>query len=121
MQNKPAFALTVEQMDKVYALPYMRDYHYLYKEEGGIKSIEEVKFSVVSHRGCFGSCSFCAINYHQGRRVVKRSDESILSEVELLTKDKDFKGYIHDLSGPSANFREPACENQKKCGVCKDR
>lgn len=121
VQNKPAFALTVEQMDKVYALPYMRDYHYSYKEEGGIKSIEEVKFSVVSHRGCFGSCSFCAINYHQGRRVVKRSDESILNEVELLTKDKDFKGYIHDLSGPSANFREPACENQKKCGVCKDR
>ncbi len=121
VQNKPAFPLTIEQMDKVYALPYMRDYHYSYKEEGGIKSIEEVKFSVVSHRGCFGSCSFCAINYHQGRRVVKRSDESILAEVELLTKDKDFKGYIHDLSGPSANFREPACDNQKKCGVCKDR
>lgn len=121
IQNKPAYPLTVEQMDKVYSYPYMRTYHYSYEKEGGIKSIEEVKFSVVSHRGCFGSCSFCAINYHQGRRVFKRSDESILKEVELLTQDKDFKGYIHDLSGPSANFREPACENQEKCGVCKDR
>ncbi len=121
IQNKPAYPLTVEQMDKVYSYPYMRTYHYSYEKEGGIKSIEEVKFSVVSHRGCFGSCSFCAINYHQGRRVFKRSDESILQEVELLTKDKDFKGYIHDLSGPSANFREPACDNQAKCGVCKDR
>ena len=121
VQNKPAYPLTVEQMDKVYSYPYMRTWHPVYNQEGGVKSFEEVKFSVVSHRGCFGSCSFCAINYHQGRRVVKRSDESILNEVELLTKDKDFKGYIHDLSGPSANFREPACEKQEKCGACKDK
>ena len=121
LQNLPAYPLTVEQMDKIYAFNYMRTYHPIYESEGGIKSIEEVKFSVVSHRGCFGSCSFCAINYHQGRRIQKRSDESIISEVELLTKDKDFKGYIHDLSGPSANFREPACDKQKTCGVCKNR
>ena len=121
LQNKPAYPLTVEQMDKIYSLPYMRRCHDEYLSEGGIKSIEEVKFSVVSHRGCFGSCAFCAINYHQGRRIQKRSDESILGEIELLTKDSDFKGYIHDLSGPSANFREPACDKQCKSGVCKDR
>ncbi len=121
LQNKPAYPLTVEQMDKIYSLPYMRTYHPCYESEGGIKSIQEVKFSVTSHRGCFGSCSFCAINYHQGRAIQKRSDESIIKEVKLLTKDKDFKGYIHDLSGPSANFREPSCKNQLKNGVCKDR
>ena len=121
VQNLPQYPLTVEEMDFVYALPYERNYHPVYESEGGIKSIEEVKFSVVSHRGCYGSCSFCSINYHQGRRIQKRSDESILSEIELLTKDKDFKGYIHDVGGPSANFREPACDKQKCSGVCKDR
>ena len=121
VQNKPAHPLTIEQMDKVYSLPFMRECHPSYLKEGGIKSIEEVKFSVVSHRGCFGSCSFCAINYHQGRRIQKRSDNSILEEIKLLTTEKDFKGYIHDLSGPSANFREPACDKQCKLGVCKDR
>lgn len=121
VQNKPAFPLTIKEMDKVYALPFMRKCHPSYLSEGGIKSIEEVEFSVVSHRGCYGSCSFCALNYHQGRRIQKRSDESILAEIELLTKEPNFKGYIHDLSGPSANFREPACDYQEKCGVCKDR
>ena len=121
VQNLPAFALTEKEMDEVYALPFERTYHPMYEAEGGIRSLAEVKFSVTSHRGCFGSCSYCAINYHQGRRVQKRSDESILSEIELLTKDKDFKGYIHDLSGPSANFREPACEKQLKYGACKDK
>ena len=121
VQNLPAYALTIEQMDKVYAYPYERTYHPSYEKEGGIKSIEEVKFSVTSHRGCYGSCAFCAINYHQGRRIQKRSDESIISEIELLTFDKDFKGYIHDLSGPSANFREPACDKQCKSGVCKNK
>jgi len=121
VQNLPAFPLTEKEMDEVYALPFERTYHPMYEAEGGIKSIEEVKFSVTSHRGCFGSCSYCALNYHQGRRVQKRSDESILAEIELLTHDKDFKGYIHDLSGPSANFREPACEKQVKYGVCKDK
>lgn len=121
VQNLPQYSLTESEMDFVYALPYERTYHPVYESEGGIKSLEEVKFSVVSHRGCYGSCSFCSINYHQGRRIQKRSDESILSEIKLLTKDKDFKGYIHDLSGPSANFREPACDKQKCEGVCKDR
>ena len=121
VQNLPQYSLTESEMDFVYALPYERTYHPVYESEGGIKSLEEVKFSVVSHRGCYGSCSFCSINYHQGRRIQKRSDESILSEIKLLTKDKDFKGYIHDLSGPSANFREPACDKQKCQGVCKDR
>lgn len=120
VQNLPQFPLTESEMDFVYSLPYKRTYHPVYESEGGIKSIEEVKFSVVSHRGCFGSCSFCSINYHQGRVIQKRSDESILKEIELLTKDKDFKGYIHDLSGPSANFRERACDKQKCKGVCKD-
>lgn len=121
VQNLPAFALTEKEMDDIYNLPFERNYHPMYEAEGGIKSIEEVKFSVTSHRGCFGSCSYCALNYHQGRRVQKRSDESILKEIELLTQDKDFKGYIHDLSGPSANFREPACEKQIKHGACKDK
>ena len=121
VQNLPQFPLSEKEMDFVYNLPYERTWHPIYDKEGGIKSIEEVKFSVVSHRGCYGSCSFCSINYHQGRVIQKRSDESILSEIELLTKDKDFKGYIHDLSGPSANFREPACDKQKCKGVCKDR
>ena len=121
IQNLPQFPLTEEQMDFIYSLPYERNYHPTYESEGGIKSIEEVKFSVVSHRGCYGSCSFCSINYHQGRVIQKRSDESIIDEIKLLVKDKDFKGYIHDLSGPSANFREPACDKQKCSGVCKDR
>ncbi len=121
LQNKPAFPLSEEEMDEIYALPYERTWHPMYDEEGGIKSIEEVKFSVTSHRGCYGSCSFCSINYHQGRRIQKRSDKSIIDEITMLTKDKDFKGYINDLSGPSANFREPACEKQIEHGVCKDR
>ena len=121
LQNKPAYPLTEEEMDEIYSLPYMRTWHPMYDKEGGIKSIEEVKFSVTSHRGCYGSCSFCSINYHQGRRIQKRSDKSIIDEIEMLTHDKDFKGYINDLSGPSANFREPACEKQKTLGVCKDK
>ncbi len=121
LQNQPSMPLTEAEMDEVYALPFERSYHPMYETEGGIKSIEEVKFSVTSHRGCFGSCSYCAINFHQGRRVQKRSDQSILAEIEQVTHDKDFKGYIHDLSGPSANFREPACDKQIKYGVCKDK
>ncbi|MCQ2399753.1 MAG: YgiQ family radical SAM protein, partial [Clostridia bacterium] len=121
LQNKPQYPLTEEEMDRIYSLPYERTYHPVYEKEGGIKAIDEVKFSVTSHRGCFGSCSFCSINYHQGRRIQKRSDKSILDEIEMLTHDKDFKGYINDLSGPSANFREPACEKQKTLGVCKDK
>ncbi|MBE5741882.1 MAG: YgiQ family radical SAM protein [Clostridiales bacterium] len=121
LQNLPAYPLTEQEMDEIYSLPYERTWHPMYDKEGGIKSIEEVKFSVTSHRGCYGSCSFCSINYHQGRRIQKRSDKSIIDEIEMLTHDKDFKGYINDLSGPSANFREPACEKQKTHGVCKDK
>lgn len=121
VQNLPQFPMTEEEMDAVYALPFERTYHPMYAKEGGIKALDEVRFSVVSHRGCFGSCSFCAINFHQGRRVQKRSDESIVEEVKKLTSDKSFKGYIHDLSGPTANFREYACDKQVKYGVCKDR
>lgn len=119
VQNKPARALTQQEMDWVYNLPYERTYHPMYTK--GIPAIQEVEFSVTSQRGCFGNCSFCAINYHQGRRIQNRSEESILNEVELLTKNPNFKGYIHDIGGPSANFYNPSCEQQLKNGVCKNR
>jgi len=121
IQNLPQFPMTEKEMDFVFALPYERNYHPIYESCGGIKAIEEVKFSITSHRGCFGSCSFCAINYHQGRRVQKRSFDSIINECEILTKDKDFKGYIHDVGGATANFRNPSCKIQEKFGVCKDK
>lgn len=121
IQNPPQYPLTVEESDNIAALPYERTYHPCYKTAGGIPAIEEVRFSIISHRGCFGSCSFCAINYHQGRSIQKRSDESIIKEAEKLTKLDDFKGYIHDVGGPTANFYETSCEQQKKYGVCKDK
>jgi uncharacterized radical SAM protein YgiQ len=121
VQNLPQFPMTEKEMDFVFALPYERNYHPMYEQSGGIKAIEEVKFSVTSHKGCFGSCSFCAINYHQGKRIQKRSFESIISECEQFTKDKDFKGYIHDVGGATANFRNPSCEIQQKYGICKDK
>ena len=121
IQNLPQFPMTEKEMDFVFALPYERTYHPMYEECGGIKALEEVKFSVTSHRGCFGSCSFCAINYHQGRRVQKRSFESIIEECKNMTEDKDFKGYIHDVGGATANFRNPSCDIQEKNGVCKDK
>ena len=95
-------------MDAVYDLPYMRAYHPSYEKAGGVPAIEEVKFSLVSNRGCFGACSFCALTFHQGRIVQTRSHESILREAEIMVKDRDFKGYIHDVGGPTANFRHPA-------------
>lgn len=119
VQNKPARALTQKEMDWVYSLPYERTYHPMYKQ--GVPAIQEVEFSVTSQRGCFGNCSFCAINYHQGRRIQNRSEESILKEVKMLTQKKNFKGYIHDIGGPSANFYNPSCEKQLKYGVCKNR
>ncbi len=118
VQNPPQKPLTVDEMDQVYDLPYMRTYHPSYKEMGGVPAISEVKFSLVSNRGCFGGCSFCALTFHQGRIVQVRSHESILREAKEMTKDPDFKGYIHDVGGPTANFRHPACEKQLKYGTC---
>jgi len=108
VQNPPQKPLTTAEMDAVYDLPYMRTYHPSYEKAGGVPAIEEVKFSLVSNRGCFGACSFCALTFHQGRIVQTRSHESILREAEIMVKDKDFKGYIHDVGGPTANFRRPA-------------
>ncbi|WAM32555.1 YgiQ family radical SAM protein [Caldicellulosiruptor naganoensis] len=121
IQNPPAEPLTTEEMDYVYSLPYERNYHPIYEKDGGIKALEEVKFSIVSHRGCFGGCNFCALHFHQGRIIQKRSEKSILEEVKKLTQLPDFKGYIHDVGGPTANFRNPACFNQLQRGACKDR
>lgn len=118
IQNPPALPLTREEMDEIYDLPYERTYHPMYKDQGGIPAISEVKFSIVSSRGCFGGCNFCALTFHQGRILQSRSHESIIKEAVLLTKDPDFKGYIHDVGGPTANFRNPACENQLKRGAC---
>ena len=121
VQNPPQKPLTQEEMDGVYALPYCRTYHPSYEKLGGVPAIEEVKFSLVSNRGCFGACSFCALTFHQGRIIQTRSHESIIKEAELMVKDKDFKGYIHDVGGPTANFRHPACEKQLTKGACGGR
>lgn len=121
VQNRPEMPLTREELDAVYALPYQKNYHPIYEKLGGIPAIEEVKFSIVSSRGCFGSCAFCAITFHQGRAVQSRSEESIVEEAKEMTEFEDFKGYIHDVGGPTANFRYPACKNQLKVGACKDK
>ena len=121
VQNPPAKPLTTSEMDDVYALPYMRTYHPSYEEAGGVPAIEEVKFSLVSNRGCYGGCSFCALTFHQGRIIQTRSHESILTEAEQIVHDPDFKGYIHDVGGPTANFRGPSCDKQLTRGVCKNR
>lgn len=121
VQNRPEMPLTREELDAVYALPYQKNYHPIYEKSGGIPAIEEVKFSIVSSRGCFGSCAFCAITFHQGRAVQSRSEESIVEEAKEMTEFEDFKGYIHDVGGPTANFRYPACKNQLKVGACKNK
>lgn len=121
VQNKPEMPLTRAELDRVYRLPYARNYHPMYEKYGGIPALAEVKFSIVSSRGCFGGCAFCALSFHQGRIVQSRSEESILREATELTKMADFKGYIHDLGGPTANFRHPACAKQLKKGLCKDK
>ncbi len=121
VQNPAAKPLTEAEMDAVYGLPYMRNYHPSYEEQGGIPAIREVKFSLISNRGCFGGCSFCALTFHQGRIIQARSHESLIEEARLLTEEPDFKGYIHDVGGPTANFRFPACEKQKTKGACPGR
>lgn len=121
VQNPPQFLLTQAEMDEVYALPFTRTYHPMYEEMAGIPAIQEVKFSITSQRGCFGGCSFCALNFHQGRSIQNRSEKSIVDEAELLTTLDDFKGYIHDVGGPTANFREKSCKIQEKAGVCKNK
>ncbi|WP_238948270.1 YgiQ family radical SAM protein [Clostridium sp. YIM B02569] len=121
VQNPPQENLTQEEMDMTYDLPYTRTYHPIYEEKGGIPAIQEVKFSITSHRGCFGSCSFCALTFHQGRVIQNRGQESIIDEAKLLTTLPDFKGYIHDIGGPTANFRHRACKKQIEHGTCKNK
>lgn len=121
VQNPAAKPLTTAEMDRVYGLNYMRTYHPSYEAAGGVPAIEEVKFSLVSNRGCFGGCSFCALTFHQGRIIQTRSHESIINEAKAFTWDPDFKGYIHDVGGPTANFRHPSCEKQLTKGVCKNK
>ncbi|WP_312425968.1 YgiQ family radical SAM protein [Lacrimispora sp.] len=121
VQNPPAKPLSMEEMDEVYSLPYMRNYHPSYEELGGVPAIREIKFSLISNRGCFGACSFCALTFHQGRIIQARSHNSLLDEAKLLTEEPDFKGYIHDVGGPTADFRYPACEKQMTKGACPNR
>ena len=121
VQNPAAKPLSQSEMDAVYALPYMRTYHPSYEEAGGVPAIEEIKFSLVSNRGCYGGCSFCALTFHQGRIIQTRSHESILNEAQKIIWEPDFKGYIHDVGGPTANFRAPACKKQLTKGVCPNR
>ncbi len=121
VQNKPSKPLTMQEMDDIYALPYMRTYPKEYDKLGGIPAISEVKFSLISNRGCFGGCNFCALTFHQGRIVQVRSHDSILDEANVMTKDPQFKGYIHDVGGPTADFRQPSCQKQLVRGVCKTR
>ena len=121
VQNPPQEPLTTEEMDQVYALPYMRTYHPSYEAAGGVPAIEEVKFSLTSNRGCFGGCNFCALTFHQGRIIQTRSHEAIIEEAKQVIADKDFKGYIHDVGGPTANFRHPSCSKQLTKGVCPNR
>lgn len=121
VQNPPSMPLTTQELDDVYMLPYARDYHPIYKSQGGVPAISEVKFSLTSCRGCFGGCSFCALTFHQGRTITSRSHESLLAEAEMLTKLLGFKGNIHDVGGPTANFRAPSCKRQLTHGVCKNR
>lgn len=121
VQNPPQKPLSQEEMDHVYGLPYARHWHPIYDKDGGIPAISEVQFSLISNRGCFGACSFCALTFHQGRIIQTRSHESILAEAKKMTEDPDFKGYIHDVGGPTANFRQPACQKQLTKGACPNR
>ena len=119
--NPPAMPLATAELDRVAELPYTKQYHPMYESMGGVPGLEEVKFSVIHNRGCFGGCNFCSLAFHQGRMVTCRSHESVIREVTALTKFPDFKGYINDVGGPSANFRQTSCKKQLKCGMCADR
>ena len=121
VQNPPAMPLSQEEMDDVYDLPYQRTWHPRYEKEGGIPAFREIRFSLTSNRGCFGGCNFCALTFHQGRMVQTRSHESLKKEAEGFLGDPLFKGYIHDVGGPTADFRQPSCEKQRKHGVCENR
>ncbi len=121
VQNEPMPGLTTEELDKVYALPFMRYWHPMYEKDGGVPGIEEVQFSLTHNRGCFGGCNFCAIQFHQGRHITTRSEDSIIAEAKELIQSPNFKGYIHDVGGPTANFRIPSCQKQNKVGMCADR
>lgn len=121
VQNPPAFPLSEKELDEVYELPFMGTYHPAYEKQGGVPAIFELKFSLTSCRGCFGACNFCALNFHQGRIVQARSHESLIREARKMTEDKDFKGYINDVGGPTANFRHPSCKKQSEHGTCKSR
>ena len=121
VQNPPSKPLTMEEMDQVYSYPYMRTWHPSYDAAGGVPAIQEVKFSLISNRGCFGGCSFCALTFHQGRIIQTRSHESLVEEAKMMTQDKVFKGYIHDVGGPTANFRAPSCQKQLTKGVCPNK
>lgn len=121
VQNKPMMPLSTRELDAVYALPYMRTWHPMYDSLGGVPAIEEVKFSITNNRGCYGSCNFCALTFHQGRIVQSRSEKSVLNEAKKMTWDPDFKGYIHDVGGPTANFYGPGCEKQLEHGTCQNK
>ena len=121
VQNPPALPLTEMEMDDIYSLPYMRTYHPSYEALGGVPAISEIRFSLISNRGCFGGCSFCALTFHQGRIIQTRSHQSLLDEARQITQEKDFKGYIHDVGGPTADFRQPACKKQLTKGACTNR
>lgn len=121
VQNKPMPPLEQDELDKVYSLPYTKSYHPSYEKLGGVPGIKEVEFSITHNRGCFGACNFCSIAFHQGRYVTSRSKESVVAEAERLTHMPNFKGYIHDVGGPTANFRKPSCEFQKTHGLCKGK
>ena len=121
IQNPPMPPLTTEEMDRVYSLLFMRDYHPSYEAQGGVPGIAEVKFSLIHNRGCFGACNFCALAYHQGRSISVRSHKSVIEEAKKITQMPDFKGYIHDVGGPTANFRASSCEKQEKFGLCPDK
>ena len=121
VQNPPMPPLSTEDMDKVYSLPFMRDWHPSYNSMGGVPGIEEVKFSIIHNRGCYGACNFCSLAFHQGRQIAVRSHKSVIEEAKKITSMPDFKGYIHDVGGPTANFRQVSCDKQLKLGLCPDK
>ncbi len=121
VQNPPTTTLTTEEFDEIYKLPFVGTYHPIYEKTGGISAIKEVEFSITHNRGCYGACNFCSIALHQGRKITTRSENSILEEAEKLASKNNFKGYIHDVGGPTANFRAPACKKQLEHGLCKEK